>query len=90
MDKDTSQVSSLYSLMEECMPRAAERGEDETMHSDSSVKHKKWLLAAPDAAGYPHPVHALQRLYVHACIGMQLYIVLIQHTESVIIIFRLN
>lgn len=61
------------------------------MHSDSSVKHKKWLLAVPDAAGYPHPLHALQRLYVHASIGMQLHIVLIQRTESVIMTtFRLN
>lgn len=71
VDEDTSQVSSFHSLMEECMPRAPERRGGEPMHSDSSVKHEKWLLAVPDAAGYPHPVHcALEKKVrdVHACI----------------------
>lgn len=36
-------------------PRHWKRG-DETMHSDSSVKHKKWLLAVADAAGRSCPV----------------------------------
>ncbi|KAF0041315.1 hypothetical protein F2P81_007213 [Scophthalmus maximus] len=34
------------------------------MHSDSSVKHKKGLLAVPDAAGCPCPVRTLQSIYV--------------------------
>lgn len=49
MDEDTSQVSSIHSLMKECMPCAPEREGCEPMHSDSSVKQKKWLLAAPGA-----------------------------------------
>lgn len=39
----------------------------EWMHSDNSVKHKKWLLAVPDAAGYPHPVHILESVPMHSC-----------------------
>lgn len=38
------------------------------MHSDSSIKHKKWLLAVPVAAGYPHPIHTFNHVGIHACI----------------------
>lgn len=78
VDEDTSQVSSFHSLMEECMPRAPERRGGEPMHSDSSVKHEKWLLAVPDAAGYPHPVHcALEKkckMYMHVVLHMSVCI----------------
>lgn len=88
MDEDTSQVSSFHSLMEECMPRAPERRGGEPMHSDSSVKHEKWLLAVPDAAGYPHPVHcALEKKVqdVHACIPahVSVYLCVLQGTKNI-------
>lgn len=78
MDEDTSQVSSFHSLMEECMPCAPERRGGEPMHSDSSVKHEKWLLAVPDTAGYPHPVHGAPgkkktQMYMHVFLHMSVY-----------------
>lgn len=47
------------------------------MHSDSSVKHKKCLLAVAGAAGHPRPAHTLRSMHaLHAFTPAQT-----QHTE---------
>lgn len=50
-----------------CAPRAPKSG-DEPMHSDSSVKHEKWLLAVLGAAGHPQPAHVFWKVCISACI----------------------
>lgn len=52
-DEDTYFASSFRSLTDNYMPHSTKKKGDNAMHSDSSTKHKKWLLAVSDATGLP-------------------------------------